>query len=223
MQSGVGQRSLLVPVLFNIFIKDVCDVINHSNCLLLAILKSIELFGHLVFVYFYSQTLIVYVTDVQQNLWSLISVKNWFISFTSQTTVLNYHYRLGNSFIFRTDCIKDLGVHIDCKLQFHHHVDFLFSYAMKLFGIIRKITLFSFTSDSLLVLYFAFVRCKLEYASVAWNSVKITDCNKLERVQRWLPALCHNRFLQDVEHHYDNLLEICWRCITGLVILMLCF
>jgi hypothetical protein len=30
----------------------------------------------------------------------------------------NYQYRLGNSFILRTDCIKDLGVHIDCNIIF---------------------------------------------------------------------------------------------------------
>jgi hypothetical protein len=30
------------------------------------------------------------------------------ISFSRKTTVLNYQYRLGNSFILRTDCIKDL-------------------------------------------------------------------------------------------------------------------
>jgi hypothetical protein len=29
------------------------------------------------------------------------------------------------------------------------------------------------------MLYFAFVTSKLEYASVAWNSVTITDFNKL--------------------------------------------
>jgi hypothetical protein len=35
------------------------------------------------------------------------------ISFSRKTTALNYQYRIGNSFIFRTDCIKDLGVQID--------------------------------------------------------------------------------------------------------------
>jgi hypothetical protein len=46
-------------------------------------------------------------------------------SFTRQTNVLNYQYRLGNSFILQIDCIKDLGVITDCKLHFHH-VDFFF-------------------------------------------------------------------------------------------------
>jgi hypothetical protein len=57
------------------------------------------------------------------------------------------------------------------------------------------------------MLYFALARSKLEYASVAWNSVTITDSNKLERVQRKFAALCHKRFFQDVEYHYDNILE----------------
>jgi hypothetical protein len=48
------------------------------------------------------------------------------VSFTRKTNVLNYQYRLGNSVILRTDCVKDLGVHIDCKPHFHRHVDFLF-------------------------------------------------------------------------------------------------
>jgi hypothetical protein len=37
------------------------------------------------------------------------------------------------------------------------------------------------------------VRFKLGYASVVWNSVTITDCNKLEGIQRKFAALYHNR------------------------------
>jgi hypothetical protein len=47
----------------------------------------------------------------------------------------------------------------------------------------------------------------LEYASVAWNSVTATDSNKLERVQRKFAALCHKRFLYDIEYHYDIMLK----------------
>jgi hypothetical protein len=47
----------------------------------------------------------------------------------------------------------------------------------------------------------------LEYASVARNSVTITDFNKLERMQIKFAALCHKRFFQDVEYHYDIILE----------------
>jgi hypothetical protein len=54
------------------------------------------------------------------------------------------------------------------------------------------------------MLQFALVRSKLEYA---WNSVTITDFNKLERIRRQFATLCRNRFCQDVGHRYDNLLE----------------
>jgi hypothetical protein len=58
-----------------------------------------------------------------------------------------------------------------------------------------------------MMLYFVLVRPKLEYASVAWKSVTITDSNKLEHIHRTFAALCHNRFFQGVEYHYHNLLE----------------
>jgi hypothetical protein len=57
------------------------------------------------------------------------------------------------------------------------------------------------------MLYFALVRSKLEDASVAWSSVTLTDYNKLERTQRKFAALCHSRFLQDVEYRYGTILE----------------
>jgi hypothetical protein len=57
------------------------------------------------------------------------------------------------------------------------------------------------------MLYFALVRSKLECASIAWNSVMITDSNKFEHIQRKFATLCHNRFFQHVEYHYNNLFE----------------
>jgi hypothetical protein len=63
-------------------------------------------------------------------------------------------------------------------------VDYIFSQALKLLGLIRAIT-FSFSHvDNLFMLCFILVRYKLEYASVAWNTQTSTDASKLERVQR---------------------------------------
>jgi hypothetical protein len=111
--------------------------------------------------------------------------------------VLNYQYRFGNLLILRTDYIKDLGIYIDCKLHFHHRVDFLFSHAMKLLKLIRTLTFSFSTTDSLLELYFVVVRSKLDCASVAWNSVTVTDSTKLEGTQIKFATLCHNSLVQD--------------------------
>jgi hypothetical protein len=57
------------------------------------------------------------------------------------------------------------------------------------------------------MLYFALIRSRLEYDSVAWNSDKIADSNKLEGVQKKFAALCQKRFFKHVEYHYDNMLK----------------
>jgi hypothetical protein len=36
----------------------------------------------------------------------------------------------------------------------------------------------------------------LEYASVAWSTVTVTDSNKLERVQRKFAAICKRDFFK---------------------------
>lgn len=207
-RSGVPQGSVLGPLLFNIFINDLCEVIQHSKCLLYA--DDLKIYRAIK-----SPTdCILLQSDIDRiHAWCLANFmkpnpsKIRAVSFTRKTTAWNYQYRLGNSFILRTDCIKDLGIYLDSKLHFHQHVDHLFSHALKLLGLIRTITFSFSTLDSLLTLYSTLVRSKLEYASVVWNSVTITDSNKLERIQRKFAALCHNRFFTDMDYHYVNMLN----------------
>jgi hypothetical protein len=47
---------------------------------------------------------------------------------------------MSNLLIVRTYCVKDLGVMLDSKLHFHH-VDYLYSRAINLLGLIRFIAL----------------------------------------------------------------------------------
>jgi hypothetical protein len=43
------------------------------------------------------------------------------------------------------------------------------------------------------MLYCTLVRPRLEYDSVAWNTLTVTGVKKLERIQRKFLAVCHNR------------------------------
>jgi hypothetical protein len=52
-------------------------------------------------------------------------------------------------------------------------------------------------------LYITLIRYKLEYASVAWNSVTSTDAKKLERIQQKFAALCFKRFFPQVHYRYS--------------------
>jgi hypothetical protein len=129
------------------------------------------------------------------------------ISFSRKTNLLLFDYKLCESLITRTECIRDLGVQIDSKLRFHNHVDYVFSQTIRLLGLIRSVT-FSFSSlQSLLMLYCTLVRPKLEYASVTWNSISSTDASKLERIQRKFVSLCHRRLFSHLSYSYANVLN----------------
>jgi hypothetical protein len=119
---------------------------------------------------------------VQQILWSRNLVK-LVTSFTRKMNVLNYQYRIGNSFALQTDCIDDLGVHTDCKLHFHHHVNFPFFTRNAIIRTCSYTYIFHFY-NSLLMLYFSLVISKLEYTSIAWNSVTINDSNKRKHTRK---------------------------------------
>jgi hypothetical protein len=105
------------------------------------------------------------------------------ITFTRKTNAIKYNYLLCDKFMARTDSIKDLGVLLDSKLLFHHHVDYVFSQSLKMLGIIRTMS-FSFSPfDSFLLLYVTLVRSKSEYGSPVWNSIMATDGSKLEHLK----------------------------------------
>jgi hypothetical protein len=106
------------------------------------------------------------------------------ISFTRETNSVHFNYYDSNEIILRSDCIKDLGVMLDSKLYFHHHVDFVHSQALRTLGLIRYAT-YNFSSlDCLVVLHHSLIRSKLEYASVVWNNLSLTDSNKTENIQK---------------------------------------
>jgi hypothetical protein len=94
------------------------------------------------------------------------SVKQWcgenHIEFKIQKPEIIF---FNNVSIFRTDCMKDIGVMLDSKLHFHCHADCAHSQRRRTLGLICYIT-FNFSSlDSLFVLYNYLVTPMLEYAS----------------------------------------------------------
>jgi hypothetical protein len=128
------------------------------------------------------------------------------ISFSITTNTLFYDYKLCESSITCTDSILKTWEYL-LILNFDSII-MLTTYfqCIKLLGLVRTLT-FSFSSlDCLYMLYFTFVRSKLEYPSV-WNSITTTDANKLECIQQKFAALCYNRFLPHVHYSYANALE----------------
>jgi hypothetical protein len=75
------------------------------------------------------------------------------ISFTRKSNSIHFNYFLCDLLIVRTDCVKDLGVLLDSKLNFHRRVDNSQSQALKLLGLIRFIAYDFSCLDSLKVFF----------------------------------------------------------------------
>jgi len=118
--------------------------------------------------------------------------KTTVISFGRKISSLVYYYKLCESSVICSDCIKSLGVFTDTKLHFYYHVDNIFSQIIGLLALIRTET-FSFSPlHSVLVLYFTLVRSKVYYTSVAWNSFTFNVFN-LEGVKRTFVSCSRRR------------------------------
>lgn len=78
---------------------------------------------------------------------------------------------------------KDIGVTIDCNLNFNEHINIITKKANMLVGVIRRAYTY-LDEESFCLLYKAIVRPHLEYAQAVWHPHKRKHINQIERVQR---------------------------------------
>jgi hypothetical protein len=169
----------LGPLLVNVFINDIYNSIHNSRYLLFA--DDLKIYRTIINV----DDCKLLQHDINSvHYWCLLNGmkinlgKTTIISFSRKTNSIYFNYKLCNNLVTRSQCVKDLGVRLDCKLCFHQHIDCILSQGLKMLGFIRYIRSSFSTLESLLVLYSSLVRSKLEYASVVWNSITSTDSAK---------------------------------------------
>ena len=83
----------------------------------------------------------------------------------------------------KTNCEKDLGVHVDPSLHFSQHCEKAANKANRIVGLIRRS--FDYMDGPMLTqLYKGLVRPHLEYANASWAPQYKKDATVLENVQR---------------------------------------
>lgn len=87
-------------------------------------------------------------------------------SLTKRNNPLHFKYKLGNCTIARTYEVRDLGVLVDCKLLFKSHVTNICGTGLKILGMISRLTRHFQAPDTILRLFCALVKPRLEFASV---------------------------------------------------------
>ncbi|KAL9698528.1 hypothetical protein quinque_001969 [Culex quinquefasciatus] len=91
---------------------------------------------------------------------------------------------MGRSTLERVHSIVDLGVTIDCKMEFNQHVSISVAKSYAMLGFLRR-NAAGFTDVRVLkTLYFSLVRSVLEYAVPVWAPYYAVHQQKIESILR---------------------------------------
>lgn len=183
--SGIIPGSALGPPLFLIFINDIEEVVVHAMLRLFA--DDIKL-----------SMIINDLADCEKLQSDINKVMEWNETnrllfrnekcaiFTAyrKTSCIKAKYKLGEFEIERCEEIRDLGILVDSKFTFAHHIEQLTSHARQIIGYIKRISDGKFEIETLRLLYLAYVRSKMEFASVIWSPYQSVYIDDIESIQK---------------------------------------
>ena len=106
------------------------------------------------------------------------------ISFTGKNLTINTEYCIENEALKRVTKINDFGIIMDTKVDFNCHIETLTNNCRRTLAFIMRRTKEFSDPYVTKALYCSLVRSKLEYASVVWNMIGITNSAKIESIQK---------------------------------------
>lgn len=165
--SGIVPGSIFGPILFTIFINDVVDVVIHAMVLLFAddMKASMKIYDG---------------SDVLRLQSDIDRIHQW----TVANRLLFNVQKCASFTACRADEVCDLGLLVDKRYNLIHHMEQTTVKARQMVGYIRKKSNGKFKVKTLKILYCAYVRTRLEFASVIWSPYQEVYKDDIESVQK---------------------------------------
>ena len=182
--SGVIQGSVLGPLLFLLFINDVCSIVSNDCCVCKLYADDLKLY-----------TVLQADEDASvlqdrlnalgdwSNTWQLTISHKKCAAMTINEGECKIQLRLENDEINIVNEIKDLGIYVSNDLKFGSHINRMVAKASARANLIFKCFV-SRDTATLIKAFKTYVRPILEYSSSVWSPVYRVEIDRIESVQR---------------------------------------
>ncbi len=193
--SGIPQGSILGPLLFLIYINDLPAIFASSKCALLA--DDLKLYKK-----------ITAEQDCHEMQKDIDALSNWCDNnslslnipkcFTLTTTLkpnpITFSYTIRDATVTKVDVKSDLGVTFDSKQSYKHHFDVTTRKCYQMLGFIFRSSKYFIDHKSIIRLYYAYVRSRLDYCCTVWNPQYVKYVDQIERVQKKFTRMLYYKF-----------------------------
>ena len=215
--TGVPQGSILGPLLFLIYVNDICQFVGNQNCNVFADDTILYSFG-------------TDVDEVNSSLQlALNSVENWYssnllsLSKEKSVTLLvrgnkrnepgDLNVTLGGHPLKQERCMKYLGVYLDQNLSWNEQCDRLCVHIAGKLAVLRRIR--SFVKPDLLKLLFEkTIQPVFDYACTVWGNTSQGNMYKLQRAQNYAARLVSGNF-DFINHRGEDIVKsLNWPTVT---------
>ena len=182
--SGVPQGSVLGPLLFVLYINDLCRSISSGKLLFADDLKMFRVINSTLDCIALQTDINTLIRWCVENGMSVNIRKCKIISFYRCLSPIINDYAITGQTLERVQSIRDLGVIMESKLRFNEHISCVTAKAFAVLGFIRRNAVHFTDIYALKALFCTLVRSILEYAAPVWAPHHASQIVQIERVQK---------------------------------------
>lgn len=207
--SGIPQGSILGPLLFLIFINKLPKVFASSFSSLFAddhkLAKRIDSTSDCIAL----QNDLNLLSDwCRSRRLNLNTEKCFDLTTTYKPQPIKRVYKIDDRATTNVTVKKDLGVNFDGKVKFKDHFRTATRKCYQMIGFIFRATKLFKDPNSILKLYYSYVRSRLEYCCSVWNPYYTKYIDMIERVQKKFTRMLYFRFNWEKPNYKTRLKQL---------------